>query len=355
MSYFAQRGHPCTTFAHLCSWQRRKGTVISIAGIATHSMEDHGSSVSSTHKYTNKVLPWRAWSPTMGHLGCKRDLDRKGSVPWTEICPFRHQDQHLQYSPDERAQQESHAMKINRSMNASKNAIKAGSGSRLPGELVPHSHMAAPIQAPSQGGTSEGTIPCLVARALQSLVLVAPVLLQAPAAAREGQRESMCQQQTRGLFQPFLPLSPTIKFPWKPGTAAVLWRCSAAICLISQKKLKPFDSQHFLGAQANTLYTEESSFFRLGFLKCCKKKKKRQKNTVSTIALICKTEAVMEGGLHLFQVPISGTAHTTAELLWRTDLPWPCFTGWKWTSGIGWKSRRRTRCISSLAKTSAAC
>lgn len=43
------------------------------------------------------------------------------------------------------------------------------------------------------------------------------------------------------------------------------------------KKLKPFDSQHFLGAQANTLYTEESSFFRLGFLKCCKKKQKKQK------------------------------------------------------------------------------
>lgn len=48
------------------------------------------------------------------------------------------------------------------------------------------------------------------------------------------------------------------------------------------EKLKSFDSQHFLGPQANTLYAEESSFFRLGFLKCWKEeeKKKSQKSTV---------------------------------------------------------------------------
>lgn len=49
MSFFAQRGHPCITSACLCSCKRRKENVISIAGTATHSMEDHGSSVSSTH------------------------------------------------------------------------------------------------------------------------------------------------------------------------------------------------------------------------------------------------------------------------------------------------------------------
>lgn len=130
--------------------------------------------------------------------------------------------------------------------------------------------MAAPIQASSQGATSEGTnppakpcpgSPCPPASSCCSL------------GRTKGER---VPRVNKGFVSALSATLSHHKIPLKTRNSSCPLEVLGSNLSHFTEKLKSFDSQHFLGPQANTLYTEESSFFRLGFLTCWKEEKKKK-------------------------------------------------------------------------------
>lgn len=130
--------------------------------------------------------------------------------------------------------------------------------------------MAAPIQASSQGAPSEGTNPPALCRALSWQPLPSCCSL-GRTKGEHVPKQGLCSSPSCHSLPQNSPENQEQQL--SSGDA---WQQS--VSFHKKKKLKPFDSQHFLRAQANRLYTEESSFSRVGFLKCWggKKKKKAQ-------------------------------------------------------------------------------